>query len=154
MDIQYTAWIVCTIKGNMSSSFYTLVRYKSYTIVSIIRELKDKNLNYSLKWDFIETAETFNPITKKCRLCLKEKFHIMYNRPSSSLNKRQEIFNTCRHRKQRLLENFKPWGPFFCLFSFMYRRIFNYASLWKLCLSLMIVTVSYMKQICRIKFSH
>ena len=71
-------------------------------------ELKDKNLNYSLKWDFIETAQTFNPITKKCRLCLKEKFHIMYNRPSSSLNKRQEIFNTCRHRKQRLLENFKP----------------------------------------------
>ena len=70
-------------------------------------ELRDNNINFTLEWDFIEMAPTFNPVTKRCRLCLKEKFHIMYNRSSSSLNKRQEIFNTCRHRKQRLLENFK-----------------------------------------------
>ena len=71
-------------------------------------ELKERNINYTLKWDFIESAPTFNPVSKKCRLCLKEKFHIMYNHSNSTLNKRQEIFNTCRHRKQRLLENFDP----------------------------------------------
>ena len=70
-------------------------------------ELKERKIDFTLKWDFIERAPSFNPINKKCRLCLKEKFHILYNSDNSSLNKRQEIFNTCRHRKQRLLENFK-----------------------------------------------
>ena len=76
--------------------------------------LKDQNLSYSIKWDFIEKAPTFNPVTKKCRLCLKEKYHILYNNNNNStLNRRQEIFNTCRHRKQRLLANFNTWGQKF-----------------------------------------
>ena len=74
------------------------------SLSSHIWGLKDRNIDFTLKRDFIERAPSFNPITKKCRLCLKEKYHILYNSESSSLNKRQE---TCRHRKQRLLENFK-----------------------------------------------
>ena len=70
-------------------------------------DLKDKDSNFNIKWDFLETAPTCNPVTKKCRLCLKEKYHILYNNTKSTLNRRQEIFNTCRHRKQRLLANFK-----------------------------------------------
>jgi hypothetical protein len=31
----------------------------------------------------------------------------MYDKSGSTLNKRQEVFNTCRHRKRKLLENFK-----------------------------------------------
>ena len=77
------------------------------SLSSHIWGLKDRNIDFTLKWDFIERAPSFNPITKKCCLCLKEKYHILYNSESSSLNKRQKIFNTCRHRKQRLLENFK-----------------------------------------------
>ena len=69
--------------------------------------LKDANANFEIEWDFIEKATPFNPVTGKCRLCLKEKYHIMYNRENSTLNKRQEIFNTCRHRKQKLLLNVK-----------------------------------------------
>ena len=72
-----------------------------------IWELKDANTDYDIEWDLIEQASSFNPITKKCRLCLVEKYHIMYNGQSSTLNKRQEIFNTCRHRKQKLLSNVK-----------------------------------------------
>ena len=70
-------------------------------------ELKDKGTHHDIKWDFIDRAPSFNTITKKCRLCLKEKYHIMYNPTSSTLNKRNEIFNTCRHRKQKLLINVK-----------------------------------------------
>jgi hypothetical protein len=36
-------------------------------------DLRDRNVNYELKWDFIDRAPPFNPITRKCRLCLKEK---------------------------------------------------------------------------------
>ena len=69
--------------------------------------LKDTRTDFNIQWDFIDRATQFNPITRKCRICLKEKFHIMYNRDSSTLNKRNEIFNTCRHRKQKLLQNLK-----------------------------------------------
>ena len=69
--------------------------------------LKDSGTDFDVEWDFIERATSFNPITKKCRLCLVEKYHIMHNHDSSTLNKRQEIFNTCRHRKQKLLINVK-----------------------------------------------
>ena len=72
-----------------------------------IWELKDKGTDYDVEWDFIDRAPSFNPITRKCRLCLKEKFHIMYSKEGSTLNKRQEIFNTCRHRKQKLLQYVK-----------------------------------------------
>ena len=70
-------------------------------------ELKDQNIDFDIKWDFIEKAPVFNPVTGKCRLCLKEKYHILYSNTSSTLNQRQEIFNTCRHRKQKLLANVK-----------------------------------------------
>jgi hypothetical protein len=70
-------------------------------------DLRDRDVNYKIKWDFIDRAPPFNPITKKCRLCLKEKYHIMYNSEASTLNKRNEVFNTCRHRTQKLLINVK-----------------------------------------------
>ena len=51
-----------------------------------------------------DRATDFNPVTKKCRECLKEKYHKMYKTDGSTLYSRSEVFNTCRHRKQKLLE--------------------------------------------------
>ena len=70
-----------------------------------IWKLKDNNINYTINWRILDKAPTFNPITRKCRVCLKEKFYIMYDRGGSSLNKRQEVFNSCVHRGQKLLGN-------------------------------------------------
>ena len=72
-----------------------------------IWKLKEKNIDFDIGWEILERASDYNPTTKKCRVCLKEKYFIMYDRPGSTLNKRQEVFNTCRHRKKKLLENFK-----------------------------------------------
>ena len=44
-----------------------------------------------------------------------EKQHILYNRDGASLNRRSEIFNTCRHREMDLLGRFDPWDPQFPL---------------------------------------
>ena len=74
---------------------------------SHVWELKDRGINYDIKWKLLERAPTFNPVTKKCRLCLKEKYFIMYRKENSTLNKRSEVFNTCRHRTQSLLTNVK-----------------------------------------------
>ena len=68
--------------------------------------LKDNTTDFKIDWKIVERSTPYNPITQKCRVCLKEKFYIMYDEPGSTLNKRQEVFNTCRHRKKKLLDNF------------------------------------------------
>ena len=70
-------------------------------------KLKDEGRNYEIQWNLVDRAPTYNPTTRKCRVCPKEKNHILYNLAGSSLNKRNNICNTCRHRKQKLLENVK-----------------------------------------------
>ena len=75
----------------------------STTLSSHIWNLKDKNLNYSVKWKTIDRAPRFNPVTKKCRLCLKEKYYIIFQPEGAKLNERSELFSTCRHRTRDLL---------------------------------------------------
>ena len=77
----------------------------STTLSSHIWDLKDKNLNYSIKWTAVDRAPRFNPITKKCRLCLKEKYYIIFQPEGAELNERSELFSTCRHRTRDLLSN-------------------------------------------------
>ena len=81
-------------------------RHKS-SLANHIWNLKDDNKPSDIHWDLIDRSSSFNPITRKCRICLKEKREILYNRNGSTLNKRNEVFNTCRHRKQKLLSNVK-----------------------------------------------
>ena len=77
----------------------------STTLSSHIWSLKDRGVPFSLEWDIIDRAPPFNPTTRKCRLCLKEKYHIMFSRDGASLNERSEVFSTCRHRLKDLLSS-------------------------------------------------
>lgn len=70
---------------------------------SYIWDLKDQNIPYSITWDIVKRAKPFSPVTRKCDLCLAEKLEIVYNQASASLNKRNEIYNHCRHRTRMLL---------------------------------------------------
>ena len=71
--------------------------------------LKDSRppINYSIKWKIIDKGKTFNPVTGVCRLCLKEKYHILYNKQYSSLNSRDEVFGHCPHKREHLLNKIK-----------------------------------------------
>ena len=72
-----------------------------------IWDLKDRGLEFNISWSILAKAPPFNPVTRKCLLCLKEKHFIMYGRGTSTLNRRNEIFNTCRHRHKDLLVKVK-----------------------------------------------
>ena len=74
---------------------------------SHIWDLKDKGVDFTISWKILDRGPTFNPVSKKCILCLKEKYFIMYHAENSTLNKRNEVFNTFRHRRQSLLEKVK-----------------------------------------------
>ena len=70
-----------------------------------IWNLKDNNHGYQIQWSVVGRAPRFNPITKKCKLCIKEKYHIIFEPEGALLNKRSELFSTCRHRLRDLLLN-------------------------------------------------
>ena len=64
-------------------------------------ELKNKGIEPKIEWDIITRAPAYDPAVKKCFLCLKEKETILYE--SGLINARNEIINTCRHRRKYLL---------------------------------------------------
>ena len=68
-------------------------------------QLKDEGKTYSETWRIIDRASRYNPITKRCNLCLKEKVYIIFHRNLASLNKRvlAEFYQPCLHRFQTFL---------------------------------------------------
>ena len=67
--------------------------------------LKDRNIDYEVTWKLKCRGPDYNPLTKKCRICLKEKYYIMHDRGGSTLNKRSEIFHSCPHKRSKVLGN-------------------------------------------------
>ena len=43
----------------------------------IIWNLKDKNVKYTIKWCKVKQAKSHTNVTKKCNLCLLEKYYII-----------------------------------------------------------------------------
>ena len=53
-------------------------RTKGTTLSAYIWELKDQNKDFNVKWKIIDRAPPYNNITKKCRLCMKEAYYIIF----------------------------------------------------------------------------
>ena len=87
------------------SSFNVRNSDNSTTLSTHVWNLKDKNENYEIKWSIIDRAKSFNPTTRRCGLCTKEKFYIIFQPEGATLNKRSELYSTCRHRLRELLCN-------------------------------------------------
>ena len=56
-------------------------------------------------WKIIRICPSYNPNSKRCLLCLNEKYEIATYKGNNLLNKRTEIINTCRHRSKYKLAN-------------------------------------------------
>ena len=65
--------------------------------VKYIWSLKEKNIEYKITWKILGKAHSYSNRTKKCNLCLFEKFHIICHQDKASLNRRSELVNHCRH---------------------------------------------------------
>ena len=90
---------------NHNSNFKTRNNSNATALSRYIWELEDKQIKYEIKWNIIARAKPFNPITRTCRLCLREKFFIIYHPEMSTINSRSEIANNCRHIIGELLVN-------------------------------------------------
>ena len=68
-------------------------------------DLKDKGIDFKIDWKILDRAQTFNPSSKKCRLCLIEKYHLMFSKECATLNRRTEFYAACRHKTKKLISN-------------------------------------------------
>ena len=72
---------------HQSNSRHIEERHKT-TLSDHIWKLKEKDEPYSVSWWVIDRGRAFNPSTKTCNICLKEKYHIMFKPQKATLNSR------------------------------------------------------------------
>jgi len=70
--------------------------------------LKDSDIDYTIHWKTLRQAKPYTSNTKKCYLCLTEKYYIICKPNLCTLNRRNELASVCRHRRSYLLSQFKP----------------------------------------------
>ena len=90
---------------NHTASFRHAKHRNSTELSKHIWSLKDKGIDHFITWRIISSSSTYNSSSKRCNLCLKEKFFIICRPDLSSLNKRNELVSSCRHRNKALLRN-------------------------------------------------
>ena len=73
------------------------------TLSSHLHELNKKNVDFTLKWDIMDHAKPFNPVSGICSLCTKEKYYIAFKPAWATLNSRSEMYSSCRHKTRMLL---------------------------------------------------
>ena len=88
---------------NHISSFPNVKTKHATELSKHIWSLKEDNTRYAIVWKIMKKCKAYSSGSKLCNLCLHEKFVIMYQPKLSSLNKRNELISTCRHRKKHLL---------------------------------------------------
>jgi len=84
-------------------------KHKKETMLSqFIWNLKEKNINYDIKWNILKKSTSYNTITKACNLCLTEKLLICtFKHKNNLINKRTEFVSKCRHENKYLIKNIK-----------------------------------------------
>ena len=73
------------------------------TLSSFIWDLKEKDTPFEIKWSIKAKGHTFSSGSKACDLCLTEKLVILTEDKSNMLNKRDELLETCRHKRKHFL---------------------------------------------------
>ena len=96
--------------SNHTSSFRTRNPKNSTTLSKYIWGLQDQNIGYQVKWKILSSASPFNHVTNRCRLCVREKYFIIFQPEMATLNNRNEIAGHCLHKTSQLLD--KNWNFF------------------------------------------
>ena len=67
-------------------------------------QLKEKKKDFTITWKILAKARAYTTLTKRCNLCISEKFFIISKPHMATLNKRNELISTCRHRREYILK--------------------------------------------------
>ena len=90
---------------NHTASFRHAKHKNSTELSKHTWNLKDNNIDHFISWRILSSNSPYSSSSKRCNLCLKEKFLIICRPELSTLNKRNELVSSCRHRNKALLRN-------------------------------------------------
>ncbi|KAJ8029039.1 hypothetical protein HOLleu_28333 [Holothuria leucospilota] len=92
--------------ANHQQSF-TKEKYRNQTELSkYVWTLKNSNTDFKIHWKILAHAPSYSNVSKRCNLCMMEKFYIICYPEMASLNQRSELVSTCRHASKFKLTNF------------------------------------------------
>ena len=92
-----------TRNRNDSSSLRHAHSRNSTKLSKHIWDFKDNNIVDSVSWNILSRAKPYDTANKRYNLCLLEKFIIICQPENSTLNKRNELLSSCRHKNKALL---------------------------------------------------
>lgn len=93
---------------NHTASFKDKRKKNATELSKHIWNLKDNNIDFTLTWKIVARASPYSNTSKRCNLCLTEKYFIMCRPNTCTLNKRNELASACRHASKFLLKNLGP----------------------------------------------
>ena len=88
---------------NHQVSFNKEARKNDTELSKHIWQLKSKEQRFTIKWKILAKAKPYSNLTKRCNLCTAEKHFIITKPAMATLNKRNELISTCRHRRKFIL---------------------------------------------------
>ena len=91
---------------NHKASFNNYEKRNSTELSKYIWNLKNNNISYSIRWKILKRARSYSNASKRCNLCIWEKYFIICKPDIATLNRRNELVSTCRHANKYLLKNF------------------------------------------------
>ena len=62
-----------------------------------VHELEKKRIGYNIKWKILAKAKPYSNVTKRCDLCIMEKYFIMFHPEMATLNQRAGVITSCLH---------------------------------------------------------
>ena len=90
---------------NHTSSFRNESKRNATELSKHIWSLKDTKTDFAVTWKIMARAKPYSNITKRCNLCITEKFFIICKPGVGTLNKRNELASACRHTGKYLIKN-------------------------------------------------
>ena len=88
---------------NHQKSFRHEKRKNDTELSKHLWKLKEEGKDFTAAWKIIAKAKPYTNLTKRCNLCTTEKFFLLTKPHMATLNKRNELISTCRHRRKFIL---------------------------------------------------
>ena len=93
-----------TRRQNHQMSFTHESKRHNTELSKHIWQLKDQKKDFKISWKILTKAKSYTNLSKRCNLSSTEKFYILFKPDMATLNKRNEIISTCRHKWKLLLK--------------------------------------------------
>ena len=93
-----------------NNSFKYESERNSLELSNFIWGKKKCKINVDLGWSIFDKAKSYSPPSKKCILCITEKYHVIFS-TKNLLDKRNEPVTKCRHENKFYLANYNDIPP-------------------------------------------